>query len=205
MMPFCLQLLSGKMKLSKLLQKSFDDLREVVQTFYDATANADSVASAGEVVIKALYGSPRLDIDLDVYRYECFLKCVAGNRAQLSSLPPTIAAARQYSLRVYHQVQTWLGNVLKASQLGWHETEDGLQPVETTLQPAPAEILKLISCGCKKSCGAACGCRRAGLVCSSVCTTCRGTSCLNINITTAESESEVSDIDDTDLLTTDLL
>ncbi|GBL99302.1 hypothetical protein AVEN_177332-1 [Araneus ventricosus] len=35
---------------------------------------------------------------------------------------------------------------------------------------APESLLKIISCNCKKGCKNACSCRKAGLICSSLCT-----------------------------------
>ncbi|GBN60860.1 hypothetical protein AVEN_246334-1 [Araneus ventricosus] len=35
---------------------------------------------------------------------------------------------------------------------------------------APESLLKIISCNCKKRCKNACGCRKAGLICPSLCT-----------------------------------
>ena len=48
-----------------------------------------------------------------------------------------------------------------------------------TQPPAPDNVLKMIYCGCKKGCGSSCGCRKTGLFCTSACTECSGTSCLN--------------------------
>ncbi|CAG9822900.1 unnamed protein product [Phaedon cochleariae] len=44
---------------------------------------------------------------------------------------------------------------------------------------APPALLKTISCKCHTSCTAACGCRRAGLNCYSLCKHCIGQSCEN--------------------------
>jgi hypothetical protein len=181
------------MKLPTVLKKR-DDLKSAVSTFYREGSTADEVAAAGEKIIKGMYGATKATQDLDSYRYECFLKCVAGKTSQLASLPPSEAAARQHSFRAFFQIQTWLGKRCDPVKWGWRQTVNGLQPVETDLQPAPQEILKLISCACKKSCGVACGCRRAGLLCSSVRATCHGVCCLNASvITLGESESDYSD------------
>lgn len=44
----------------------------------------------------------------------------------------------------------------------------------TTLNPAPDSILRHISCKCKKGCQRNCGCKKAGLHCSPICTSCEG-------------------------------
>ncbi|GBL66152.1 hypothetical protein AVEN_141576-1 [Araneus ventricosus] len=60
----------------------------------------------------------------------------------------------------------------------------------TTLEPpAPETLLKLISCKCKKGCQKACGCRKAGLKCSVICTNCSGT-CDNSQVPSHDSDEE---------------
>lgn len=64
-----------------------------------------------------------------------------------------------------------------------------------TKQAAPDNLLKFISCTCRKGCGAACGCRKAGLKCSVVCGFCSGQSCENV----PEVHIDIEDEDDQDL------
>ncbi|KAJ8968844.1 hypothetical protein NQ317_017897 [Molorchus minor] len=62
----------------------------------------------------------------------------------------------------------WLGNKLKPTDWGWIKGTDGdLHPLTTLNQPAPTAILSTIFCSCTKCCGARCGCRKAGISCSS--------------------------------------
>ncbi|GBM19863.1 hypothetical protein AVEN_186139-1 [Araneus ventricosus] len=61
---------------------------------------------------------------------------------------------------------------------------------------APESLLKIISCNCKKRCKNACGCRKAGLICSSLCTCSLGEACekvSDINLL----EDSIKDEDDT--------
>ncbi|GBL83698.1 hypothetical protein AVEN_132621-1 [Araneus ventricosus] len=61
---------------------------------------------------------------------------------------------------------------------------------------APESLLKIISCNCKKGCKNACSCRKAGLICSSLCTCSLGEACENasdINLL----EDSIEDEDDT--------
>jgi len=100
----------------------------------------------------------------------------------LAKLPPTSNAARQHVLRVYHQIQTWLGNKLPVEEWGWEYQETNkLRPVPMTNPPAPDELLLLISCNCKTPCVNACSCRRVGFDCTSMCGTCNGVYCTNIS------------------------
>jgi len=92
----------------------------------------------------------------------------------LESLPPTIAAARQHSLRTYLTVQ------LNPVEWEWHLRENMMLPVETDQPVAPESILKLVSCGCKAGCGKACGCWKLGLHCTAMCSQCEGQTCKNV-------------------------
>lgn len=67
-----------------------------------------------------------------------------------------------------------------------------------TLQdPAPQTLMKVISCKCKGKCGAACGCRKAGLRCSIICQNCIGETCENVLVLQhlLENEDECDDFD----------
>ncbi|GBN35942.1 hypothetical protein AVEN_233403-1 [Araneus ventricosus] len=46
---------------------------------------------------------------------------------------------------------------------------------------APESFLKIISCNCKKRCKSACGCLKAGLICSSLRTCSLGEACKNVS------------------------
>ena len=92
----------------------------------------------------------------------------------MESLPPTTAAVKQHSYRVYLQVQQWLGHSLPPADLGWQVEDHTLVPTPTDLPAAPQKLLKLVSCGCQSGCGNACGCRKGGMVCTDTCTHCMG-------------------------------
>ncbi|GBO14437.1 hypothetical protein AVEN_212516-1, partial [Araneus ventricosus] len=70
-----------------------------------------------------------------------------------------------------------------------NRNKNGLIPVTTLEPPAPETLLKLISCKCEKGCQKACGCRKAGLKCSVVCTNCSGT-CDNSQVPSHDSDEE---------------
>jgi hypothetical protein len=88
------------------------------------------------------------------------------------------------------QVQKMLKLDKDPTEWGWIRSQRGLSPLKTMKDPAPASILKLISCGCKKGCGNACGCRKAGLKCSILCGFCIGQSCENVPDITVESDND---------------
>ncbi|GBP48392.1 hypothetical protein EVAR_36826_1 [Eumeta japonica] len=121
-----------------------------------------------------------LKIGLKCLRYKQFAKAVTKSTFNLSSLPPTQDTARFHTFRVYHQVQSWLGNYNDLEDWGWKKCGKLLMPVQNSKPPAPSELLKLIFCKCKGNCGAMCGCRKAGMKYSAVCFHCSGETCSNV-------------------------
>lgn len=113
----------------------------------------------------------------------------------------TKEAAREHSFRTYHQVQTWNDNQKNPEEWGWQRTQLGLTPVTTTKDPAPEALLKFISCKCKTGCASKCGCRKAGLKCSIICSFCNGNSCENVAEVLADSEEEEEENEDVIQLT----
>ena len=179
----------GRNKFLKVFQNS-EDLHHVVKVFQDESADSDTIAAAGEQFLTTLYGAHQKNISLDVLRYQHFIRSATRNKFNLASLPPTAAAARQHSLRTYHQVQTWIGNYKNPEEWGWKRSKTGLTPVRTTKDPAPEVLLKSISCKCKKGCSLTCGCRKAGLNCSVICIYCNGQACINAATILSDSEEE---------------
>ena len=142
-----------------------------------------------------VYGAPKKINCINKYRYLTFVKNTRNKKqVQLSCLPPTSASAHQHLYRVYYQVQTWLGNQLNPEDWGWKLTDNTLEPIQTILPPAPDKLLNTIFCNCKKGCGAKCGCRRVGLLCSAACSNCQGQSCSNVQLNPRDEDS--CDIDE---------
>lgn len=131
-------------------------------------------------------------------RYESFIKATTKcNAVKLSSLVPTIDALHQHIKRVFLQIQIWLGNKnIRPTEWGWISKENSLNPIKMVNQPAPQELLKMIFCNCKSGCGAACGCRRVGLLCNATCGTCSGDNCQNSPPIIDEEEEEADSGDE---------
>ena len=102
----------------------------------------------------------------------------------IKTLPPTDAAAKYHSFRVYHQVQVWLGNEnLQATNWGWKLVNGQLYPKTTDSPPAPKALLKIIKCGCTQLCDSnQCSCKKNGLFCTDLCENCGAHNCLNVDI-----------------------
>lgn len=172
----------GKKKAFNLLQKN-PELQKCVDVFNNPSSSEGAIISNVEVFLLALYGAPGTTKSLNMHRYHCFMKAVAKGpvhtQLQLASLPPTSATAKEHSLRVYHQVQHWLGNDLVPTKWGWKMMNGQLHPILTQKPPAPDNLLNLISCNCKTGCERGCGCKKAGIQCSLLCGYCRGGGCSN--------------------------
>ena len=171
----------GKVAPFNKLKTNFE-LQKRVAIFSHYNASADEIAAAGEYFIVILYGGSEKD-SLDTLRYRKYMRTIAKQSVHatfdLATLPPTSAAARQHSLRVYHQVQQWMDVNLNATDWGWTLVGNSLRPIMTTLEAAPERILHLVSCNCKEGCERNCDCKRGCLPCTSMCGYCAGHGCSN--------------------------
>ena len=107
------------------------------------------------------------DQSINKPRFVAFCKkgSTSYNAISPDSLPPTSNAAMYHSLRVYHQVQTWLLNDLPPLKWGY------------------IKLLKMFRCSCKGGCkNSRCTCVRHGLKCTMICRECNGVSCKNTQI-----------------------
>ncbi|CAH3022720.1 unnamed protein product, partial [Porites evermanni] len=146
-------------------------------------SSLEEIVAAGEKALCCLYGG-RPNEGLDVLRYRRFCQKVATSNTtvQVQSLPPTSAAARYHSARVYLQVQQWMGRGknLNPEDWGWLRIQDRLHARTTDQPPAPDNLLKVIRCTCKQGCDSRrCSCRKFGIPCSFACSECRGVNCSN--------------------------
>ena len=171
--------------------KAFDVMKslrnsQIPDAFTSPTSTHDDVAQNGEDFLLQLYGGGDAKT-LDQKRYIMYKRSISKSSLssvfKLETLPPTSAAAKYHSYRVYHTVQQWIGNELSPLDWGWRVSASGLLvPIETDKPVAPDKILRMISCGCKTGCGQSCGCRKKGLHCSVMCSQCYGLTCSNISI-----------------------
>ena len=80
----------------------------------------------------------KLNDHLDTMIYQRFQELVTTRKKVIhpNMLPPTSAATKYHSLRVFHQVQQWQGNTLPAEDWGWELSEGRLKPVNSDFGPA---------------------------------------------------------------------
>ncbi|CAH3151769.1 unnamed protein product, partial [Porites lobata] len=127
---------------------------------------------------------PRTDITtVKELRWFLFRK----KQAESDKLPPTQAALHQAILRAHFQLLVWNKDtepnpVLPSpSDYGWVMENAEWVPVMTTLPPAPEAVIELVKCGCSKErCSTnRCQCRRAGLLCTDLCSCSDDSECEN--------------------------
>ncbi|GBO23008.1 hypothetical protein AVEN_27752-1 [Araneus ventricosus] len=150
-----------------------------IQVFFNSEATIDQVAKAGKTFLIHLYGcNPRTSVcHLNHLRYTLFTQSATKARFTLARLPPTVYAARFPALRSYLQIKKWLRHEKIPLEWGWVPTRFGLSPCKMERDAAPESLSKIISCNCKN----ACGCRKTGLICSSLCTCSLGEACENVS------------------------
>lgn len=78
----------------------------------------------------AVYNAPKSVGSIDHLRYTQYVKFTKLNKpVQLSSMPPTSAAAQQHLNHVHYQVKTWLGHHLEPQERGWTMRNGFLEPI----------------------------------------------------------------------------
>lgn len=184
--------------------KKFNDVaafRDSSSVFLSNGSETSEIAAAGKKAVCILYnGKPAQE--LNDLRYTRFLEKVSSRTTavQVQSLPPTEAAVHYHSLRMFYQIQTWIGTkTLDPLQYGWELKNNMLRPKTTDLEPAPARLLSKIRCGCKGSCNTKrCNCRKFNMKCTTACAECKGLSCLNTmpKIIDEDDDHEDDDYDD---------
>ena len=142
-----------------------------IQVFGRSDATQDEIVQAGENTFKMLLGA-KTENELKRIRYQRYIQKVLKKKVAVEArdLPPTSAAARFHSLRVYLQCREWCGDVRNPEHWGWKINGKNIYPIYTDNPPAPSDILKIIRCNCSAGCSTSrCSCRRQGLTCSSSC------------------------------------
>ena len=179
-----------KIRSSKTLQQS-------AKVFDSPRSTKIDIEKAGEIAIVELYGGKRTDT-LNHLRHKKFCEKAATNitRIEPQTLPPTSAAAKYHSFRVFYQIVQWKGSPVELlpEEWGWIVTENGIHPTPTDIAAAPDSLLKVIRCSCKTDCKSQrCSCRKHDLKCTLACTHCCGTDCQNASLTPLQEDEPDED------------
>lgn len=151
-------------------------------------SSKEEIEEVEERLLLSLYGEYINNVTASQCRVTKFMDGLKKFKKalNLATLPPTSEAMSFHSFRVYYQVQCWLGNELDPPEWGWNKTETMFLPIKTTEKLAPDNLLKLVHCTCIKECSSRCGCRKAGLPCSSIYQHCKEETCGNCRTVTVE-------------------
>ena len=182
--------LGKKLSISKI--KSDSQFQDQAKVFMSQGANKDDIISAGETALVFLYnGNPHHGINVLRYEKLCVKTATSTVPVQPGALPPTSGLVKYHSLRVYHQIQEWLGVEMSSVDWGWKVSAGNLLPIMTDLQPAPQKFLEVVRCGCKSACNTMrCSCRKHGMTCSTACSECRGVCANTPNDIDSESDED---------------
>ena len=170
----------GKAAALKLVSKNSRFLN-LARIFCDSsTTPKEDVIRAGESALVILYSGAHND-KLDDLRYKCYTEKMkkAVKAMEAKSLPPTSAAGRYHSLRVFYQICEGKGHAsdLETTEWGWKVVGQKFQPITTDLPAAPPELLQFVRCMCKSGCNTLkCTCLKHELECTSACGECKGRS-----------------------------
>lgn len=179
--------------------KKFDkstEFRSIADIFSSRSSTIAEIIEGGTKALTILYDG-KTNETIDLLRFKQFSKKVSTKKSAVlvNSLPPTTGAAKYHALRVYCQVQQWMGNHdLNPEEFGWQRKSHNscrLTPITTDIDPAPPELLSKIRCQCKGNCSTLkCGCFKNQVKCSSACVVCCGSDCLNVE-TICETEDKI--------------
>ena len=79
-------------------------------------------------------------------------------------LSPTSSSTAYQPLRVFHQIQEWLGQNF---QYGWEMADGKFTPTTTDVDIAPIDVLKKLNCGCRTDFKSKdCSCTHFGVPCT---------------------------------------
>ena len=193
----------GKGSILKKFKENVE-LQKAAVVFDGPNSTQAQVQEAGEKAFVAIYGGKKSD-NLNSLRFKKYSEKVATSLSSVDSksLPPTSAAAKFHSYRVFLQVNQWkdLDCSMDPALWGWTATDNGLRPVSTDIDPAPEALLKVIRCNCITDCSSArCSCQKHGMKCSIACGHCRGSACQNSTAYLEDEDEETEHEDSIDAI-----
>ncbi len=161
----------GKTAVFKLILGGHSDAMQLLGSEFKVS---DQLYTLCEKFVCQMYGKPEMN-SVNELRYQLF----RSRTSHSMSLPPTKDALNLHVQRCNYQAALWrraldplVNGAPSPKAHGWIVDEmAGTVGVKwTTLGPAPAELMELISCKCSTHCSTQrCKCRRSNLVCSELC------------------------------------
>ena len=142
-------------KVSLKLMSTHSLFQEQAKVFSRRDSVRSEVIAAEEMALVAIYKGQASDT-LDMLRHQRFHHRVGNSTKSVKPevLPPTSSAAAYHSLRVYLQVQEWMGRQdLQPEDWGWQQRGGKLLPILMDKEAAPANLLEVVRCNCKTGCG----------------------------------------------------
>jgi hypothetical protein len=189
----------GKKTAIRKLLKAKDHQRDISHLGDVIPPTADTV-HACEKFLCSLYTSwDAAGNTANEVRYWMFCQ----KRQKSESLPPTSDSLHFHISRANYQCLIWKRSLDAQQRLpepdgnGWQITDDGLQPLLMSKDPAPTGLLELISCKCQKSACQrihACACKRNDMPCTEACLCMGGEGCRNpCKLSSGQSDDEDDD------------
>ncbi|XP_066925450.1 uncharacterized protein [Clytia hemisphaerica] len=165
----------GKIKPLKILIQK----KEYVEAFGELGMSwniSEETQSVLESFVCHMYGKKdalKLGISVNDLRYDIY--CRKSGKVSCEGLPPCLNVLSQHIKRANYQAKIWrmclnpLVERCDPSEHGWGIDDGGLFVKWMTCNPALDEVLSLVTCDCKKSCGATCPCVMNKMECSDAC------------------------------------
>ena len=150
-------------------------LQQAAIVFDNPNSTHLQVKEAGEKALVTIYGGKQTE-GLNKLQYRKYSEKVATSLSQVDpkNLPPTSAAAKFHSYRVFLQVnqQKDTDCDMLPESWGW-KNDGGLRPIPTDIAAALDELLRINQCNCTTDCATArCSCQKHGMNCSVACGQC---------------------------------
>ncbi|KAG1668544.1 hypothetical protein GQR58_017833 [Nymphon striatum] len=161
----------GKLKALKLLQEE----REFVAAFSRLGLSWDvdnNLVNELQKFVCRLYGQKQSTVN--ELRYKMY--CSKNGKVKSEQLPPCHNALKQHILRCNYQARIWRlafeNNPVypEIHDHGWYLENQAIKIRWMTCQPAPNEVLSLLSCSCKRTCQPTkCSCIDNRMHCTDLC------------------------------------
>ena len=166
----------GKVRPLNIMASNERYLRTFSSLGNEPTVSDDAIDVLGTFVCEMYGEKPRAneDMSVDLVRYKMY--CRKGGKISYDCLPPCRNVLVQHIRRSHYQARIWRQCLTPyinpddpTDQHGWCLNDNMIDIVWMTCNPAPDEVLELVSCSCK-TCNEECPCIQLGFICTDACT-----------------------------------